>query len=317
MSKSSKEVVVGEYHKYLINHMEAVQKDDHFWEFDNDFIKGELFYYEEEEYRVITISHLPYHDIEVDFYADPTYKYTISCYASNILYTIKNKVSVNLNSPSGFLVLNNTKKYKFKLTKGEWVHRVIFFIKDIKSIQKVDEIMNKVDSFIYHIGDVQMSSYKNLVFDHLLDEVHSDFHNELIRLKNKELFYEVLNLLYNYKLVEVEDNLYRSSEFKIVYEIKDHILSDLQSKPSISKLTREYGIHQLKLNAIFKHCFQKSIYQFYTDERLKKAKIDIENTNESFAEIAYNYGFTDSNHLSKKVKKAFGVSPSQLRNQHK
>ena len=62
----------------------------------------------------------------------------------------------------------------------------------------------------------------------------------------------------------------------------------------------------------FRHFFKTSIYQFYNDERLKRAHLLIQQTNIPLKTIAYMTGFNIYTNFSKAFKKRFSYAPNVL-----
>lgn len=67
------------------------------------------------------------------------------------------------------------------------------------------------------------------------------------------------------------------------------------------------------MNAIFKFLFNSSVFKYHHNEKLNTIKQIIESTDIPISTLAYDFGFTDVNHLSKQFKIIFGISPSVLR----
>jgi transcriptional regulator GlxA family with amidase domain len=62
----------------------------------------------------------------------------------------------------------------------------------------------------------------------------------------------------------------------------------------------------------FRTVFKTSVYNFYQEERLKRANLMIRQTSVSLKEIAYLNGFKGYLNFYKAFKKRFGYKPSDL-----
>lgn len=96
---------------------------------------------------------------------------------------------------------------------------------------------------------------------------------------------------------------------KVHAYILDHLESPL---PSIRELSRQFGTNERKLKEGFRHFFHNSIYQFYQEERLKRAHLLIQRREMPLAEIAELCGFSNYPSFCRAFRKHFGFAPSHL-----
>ena len=90
------------------------------------------------------------------------------------------------------------------------------------------------------------------------------------------------------------------SDVQLIQHVYDYILDNLDSPlPSSKELSRIFGTNDYKLKYGFKHLFKTSIYQFYTNERLKRAHLLIQQTTIPLKSIASMNGIY---HLSQFFK---------------
>jgi PAS domain S-box-containing protein len=106
---------------------------------------------------------------------------------------------------------------------------------------------------------------------------------------------------------------FRKTDARLMQRVYDYILANLAGPlPSIKELARKFGTNDCKLKDGFKYFFHTTIYQFYTDERLKRAYIMIEQTDMPLKNISFMNGFNNYPNFSKSFKKRFGFSPKEL-----
>lgn len=106
----------------------------------------------------------------------------------------------------------------------------------------------------------------------------------------------------------------RRADAKLMQQVYDYILANLEtSLPSIKELSRMFGTNEYKLKEGFRYFFNTSIYQFYNDERLKRVRLLIEQTNIPLKQIAYMNGFNNYPNFSKAFKKKYGYPPTDLK----
>jgi AraC-like DNA-binding protein len=106
----------------------------------------------------------------------------------------------------------------------------------------------------------------------------------------------------------------RKADALLIQKLYDYILAHLEEPlPSLKVLSSEFGTNEHKLKDGFRHFFKTSIYQFYNDERLKRAYFMIENTGIPLKNISVMNGFTNYPNFSKSFKKRFGFSPNEMK----
>jgi len=106
----------------------------------------------------------------------------------------------------------------------------------------------------------------------------------------------------------------RKSDATIIQSVHEYIKENLEDPlPSAKELAQFFGTNEFKLKEGFRHFFNTSIYQFYNEERLKKAYSLIQKTDFPLKEIAFMSGFNDYVNFSKAFKKKYHFSPSQLK----
>jgi AraC-like DNA-binding protein len=105
----------------------------------------------------------------------------------------------------------------------------------------------------------------------------------------------------------------RKSDAEIIQNVYKYILDNLEEPlPSAKELSIMFGTNEFKIKDGFRHFFNTSIYQFYNDERLKKAHSFIQETSFPLKEIAIICGFNDYSNFLKAFKKKFNYTPSEL-----
>lgn len=79
--------------------------------------------------------------------------------------------------------------------------------------------------------------------------------------------------------------------------------------PSVKKLAHQLGSNEYALKTGFRYFFKTSIYQFYNEERLKRACFMIQHTAIPLKIIAKMNGFKTYPNFSKSFKIHFGATP--------
>ncbi|WP_165930206.1 helix-turn-helix domain-containing protein [Flavobacterium ranwuense] len=104
------------------------------------------------------------------------------------------------------------------------------------------------------------------------------------------------------------------SDVQLMQHVYDYILANLNSPlPSSKDLSRIFGSNDYKLKSGFKQLFKTSIYQFYTNERMKRARLLIQETKIPLKSIASTNGFTSYPNFSRAFKNHFGQTPKDIK----
>lgn len=103
------------------------------------------------------------------------------------------------------------------------------------------------------------------------------------------------------------------NEFNVIHKLHEIIMNNLdQPLPPLKSLARVLGSEEHILKVGFRKYFGTSVYQFYQDERLKKAEQLILQTSISLKEIAFMCGFLSYLNFYKAFKKKYNYAPSDL-----
>lgn len=119
-------------------------------------------------------------------------------------------------------------------------------------------------------------------------------------------------------LVSVEDTNLLSgfssyADVHLIPHVYDYILKHLDSPlPSLKELSQIFGTNDNKLKQGLKLLFKTSIYQFYTDERLKRVHLLIQQTTIPLKRIATIMGFNTYPNFSRTFKKHFDYAPNTI-----
>jgi AraC-like DNA-binding protein len=82
----------------------------------------------------------------------------------------------------------------------------------------------------------------------------------------------------------------------------------------IPMLADRAGINEFKLKVGFRELFQTSPYQYRLRLCLERAKVLLEETDDTIDQIAAKVGFDTYNGFSTAFKKAFSIAPTEYRN---
>lgn len=116
---------------------------------------------------------------------------------------------------------------------------------------------------------------------------------------------------YNNSKIDLEPS--NDTTVLMVQKVLDYIQKHLEEPlPTTKELSKMFGTNEFTLKESFRNILKTSIYQFYNDERLKKAHFLIQQTNIPLREISFLCGFNDYTNFYKAFKKKFQCPPSEL-----
>ncbi|MDD5152065.1 MAG: helix-turn-helix domain-containing protein [Flavobacterium sp.] len=105
----------------------------------------------------------------------------------------------------------------------------------------------------------------------------------------------------------------RKIDALLIQKLYDYILAHLEEPlPSLKALSRLFGTNEYKLKDGFRHFFKTSIYQFYNEERLKRAHLMIQQTDIPLKNISLMNGFSNYPNFSKSFKRRYGYAPNAI-----
>ncbi|MDO6440736.1 DNA-binding response regulator [Marinobacter sp. 2_MG-2023] len=102
----------------------------------------------------------------------------------------------------------------------------------------------------------------------------------------------------------------------LFHSARTHLLRSLSSTLSMNELETLTGTNSKKLNMAFKVCAGATVYEYLREERMKEARILLQETRLPVQDIAHQVGFKDSANFSTAFKERFKSSPREFRQQH-
>lgn len=138
--------------------------------------------------------------------------------------------------------------------------------------------------------------------------------NNILKQRNKwrELYnYQTLNSSH----VQPKEKKYNSYDEELLQAIDTYLNKNMNNADlTIEELGHEIGLSRAHLFRKIKKLTGLSPSQYIRNFRLKKAKDILEAENIRIQELAYKVGFNDQNYFSKCFKEAYGVAPTEVRN---
>lgn len=139
-----------------------------------------------------------------------------------------------------------------------------------------------------------------------LTDINSELSVFSLRIRCEELIYYFL--LEFLKRKSLDYYPLNPADVKLVYQVRDNLLSDLSITPNLSEIAKFSGISESKLNRIFKQIFGSPIYNYHQKIRISEASKLLEG-HMTVSEVGYKLGFSNLSHFTKLFKRYIGENP--------
>lgn len=129
-------------------------------------------------------------------------------------------------------------------------------------------------------------------------------------LADLSLKFLLLRIIQTQNLASLQEPVISESRFAGVI---DYIKRHLSEKISVDTLARECCMSRSAFFNAFKQQFLISPLEYILRERIRLAKVLLENSQQNITEICYQSGFNNLNYFIRQFKKQEGISPSLFR----
>lgn len=102
-------------------------------------------------------------------------------------------------------------------------------------------------------------------------------------------------------------------ELEKLYAAKEYIENNLHGNCKLIDLAHKFGTNEFTMSRGFRKLFGSTIYQYWLDERLKRAAHLIKYENLNVNEAAYQIGYKNPQHFTAAFKRKYGILPSDLK----
>lgn len=116
-----------------------------------------------------------------------------------------------------------------------------------------------------------------------------------------------------WQLSTLEEGGIKNSEREKLYEAKEILLSNLDTPPSLTELSKRIGLNTFKLKKDFKELFGVPVFKYLQNERMTKAHELIRSQEATVQEAAWHVGYDSLSSFSNAFAKKFGFRPSEIR----
>ena len=153
-----------------------------------------------------------------------------------------------------------------------------------------------------------------------IEHIFSELYSVPDRLQRPYFKLKVQELLLFLSMVDVAEEkqreYYTSPQVEIVKQIHKRLISDLQERPTIEELSKEFLINTATLKNTFKGIYGQPIGTYMKEYRIKQAAILLRQTQATIAEIANKVGYENQSKFATAFRDVLKVAPTEYRKQN-
>ena len=239
-----------------------------------------------------------------------------------IILIVDGEVDLQLSSKTvrakkgDMVLLSSQESYSTTVLKAPYKRYVLSVDPDTAKNQLQDETLlsmlcNHPEDFNHCTQVKDMDNFIR-IFGNLISEHKSQYSkpyaDEMQLLLVKQLLIRVYRTQ-NRTAILMPDFPMRDRIFTVQYYIDANFKTDLK----INRICQDLHINPSHFSRMFKTYVGMSPKQYLTHVRLNSVKRDLTMTNRSVTDIALDNGFVDVNNFTRVFRNAFGITPSQYR----
>lgn len=153
-----------------------------------------------------------------------------------------------------------------------------------------------------------------------IEHIFSELYSVPDRLQKPYFMLKVQELLLFLCMVDVKKEkqreLYTSPQVEIVREIHKRLISNLQERPTIEELAKEYLINTASLKDTFKGVYGQPIGTYMKAYRIRQAAVLLRQTQATIAEIANQVGYENQSKFANAFRDVMKIAPAEYRKQN-
>jgi AraC-like DNA-binding protein len=139
--------------------------------------------------------------------------------------------------------------------------------------------------------------------------VPGSLQNAYRRIKAEEMICLLFAELYKRENTPVHS--LNEDDVRKIYQIRDKILSQLDTPPVLNDLAKAAGMSTSKLKRLFRQIFGSSFFSYYQSFRMKEAARLLKENKLTVAQVGYQLGFSNLSHFGRIFEAHIGMKPKK------
>lgn len=153
-----------------------------------------------------------------------------------------------------------------------------------------------------------------------IEHIFSELYSVPDSLQRSYLKLKVQELLLFLSMIDVskekQREQYTSLQVEVVREIHQRLISNLQERPTIEALSREFLINTATLKRTFKGVYGKPVGGYMKEYRIRRAAELLRRTNATVAEVAEQVGYENQSKFAAAFREIMALSPAEYRREN-
>ncbi|MGL1934495.1 MAG: AraC family transcriptional regulator [Fibrobacterales bacterium] len=210
--------------------------------------------------------------------------------------------------------------FRVNMQKGSDDH-IISIVLDREVMNKVlnfdtedglkDLIQSQKEFLILEESDTNLDAFLRMIFNHSSFNLAGMMELEgLVKLVLARFLQKILT-----RINSSQSETVNTHNMDRALEAKRLIIENITSKPNIEDLAKKMSTNRVTLQKEFQSQFGVSIYQYYLNARLEKAKKLLDDGSLNVSEVGERLGYLSISQFSKSFLKKYGCNPSEYKSQ--
>ncbi len=172
-------------------------------------------------------------------------------------------------------------------------------------------IQSKKEFLILEESDTNLDAFLRMIFNHTSFNLAGMMELEgLVKLVIARFLQKALD-----RINSAQSEVVNSRTMDRALEAKRLITENIRSKPNLEDLAKKLSTNRVTLQKEFQSQFGVSVYQFYLNTRLEKAREFLDDGMLNVSEVGERLGYLSISQFSKSFLKHYGCNPSEYKSQ--
>lgn len=172
----------------------------------------------------------------------------------------------------------------------------------------LDELLTQGQSFFIH--EQLSEEMRSLLFELKFPPAESALQRLFFHARVLQLIYLLMAQLSKRTIAPLKNS--DPDLIARVFQARSLLISDLSAPPTIASLARSILVSESQLKQSFREIFGVSVYQYFQNTRLEKARQLLAGNRRTVKEVGYELGFTNIGHFSRLFERTYHVKPKKF-----